>query len=226
MTIALGALIGYLLGSISVARIIANKVVPDETSWTTSYPVGSEGFVTETNALSPSAVGMRAGARYGGLATLGDMAKAALAVGIVWWLLGRDAAAAAGAAAVVGHCWPVFHRFRGAYGQSPIIGAALVLSPLSIPFAIVAGTAASWLVLDVLFMTLLWPLFLIVWGATFSDGPFLWFAIVANAVYLVRVWPQVLQRIAFRREQRPDARRRARELLGAYRSNPFSPDAD
>lgn len=221
MSLLVGAVVGYLLGSISVARIIASRVVPDEEDWTTTYAVG-EDYSTEAVGLSPGAVGMRAGPRYGGLSTLGDMAKAALAVGAVWLVLGRDAAAAAGAGAVIGHIWPVYHRFRGAFGLSPIIGASLVLSPLGVPFALVAGAVGAWVVVDITVMTTLWPLFLILWGWLFSDSAFLWFAVVANLAYLVRVWPQLAQRLAYRRTNRPGIRRRAREILAGYRSNPFT----
>jgi glycerol-3-phosphate acyltransferase PlsY len=221
MTIALGAIVGYLLGSISVARIVASRVVPDEDDWITTYEVG-EDYSTTADGLSPGAVGMRAGPRYGGLSTLGDMAKAALAVGLAWWLLGREAAAAAGAGAVVGHIWPVYHRFKGAFGLSPIIGASLVLSPLAAPFAVVAGALAAWVVVDISVMTVFWPLFLVVWGWLFSDPAFVWFAAVANGAYLVRMWPQIRQRIDYRRTERPGVARRAREILAGYRSNPFA----
>lgn len=35
--------------------------------------------------------------------------------------------------AVVGHCWPVFHGFRGGKGAATLVGALLVLWPLAVP---------------------------------------------------------------------------------------------
>jgi len=220
------ALVGYALGSMSAARLVARRRLRGEDLSTTSYDVGGLGFSVEARGVSPGSVGARAGARAGGLATLGDIAKAAVAVGAVWAWLGRDAAAVAGAGAVLGHVAPIQHRFRGAFGQSPIIGAALVLSPLSIPFAVVAAAGASWALAEVVIGTTLWTLFLIAWGWWRDDPTFVWFAVAANAIYLTRVAPQLAQRVRFRRTFRPDARARWGEILHTYRSKPFDPPAE
>jgi glycerol-3-phosphate acyltransferase PlsY len=62
---------------------------------------------------------------------LGDMAKGAGAAALGLWLGGSDAAGwAAGFAAVVGHCFPVWHRFRGGKGVATAFGVALMMEPL------------------------------------------------------------------------------------------------
>jgi glycerol-3-phosphate acyltransferase PlsY len=35
-------------------------------------------------------------------------------------------------AGVVGHAWPVYHRFRGGRGESPILGGLLVIEALGL----------------------------------------------------------------------------------------------
>lgn len=219
--LGLSAALGYLLGSVSFARIVAARVLPGEDVADTEVEAGP-GFAYRVGRVSPGAVGRRAGARAGGLATLGDMAKGAIAVGVTTAVFGRRAGAVAGAAAVVGHAWPVFHRFDGAFGQSPIIGASLVLDPRSVPAAVAMGHVGSWLVGDSLVHGLLWPVFLVPWGARRSDPALVGFAVAANAVYLVRVWPQVRQRLDFRRSHPASARERWAELAASYRSNPFA----
>jgi glycerol-3-phosphate acyltransferase PlsY len=219
--LALAAAAGYLLGSVSTARIVAARVLPGEDVADTEVEAGP-GFAYRVGRVSPGAVGRRAGARAGGMATLGDMAKAAVAVGVTTAVAGRPAGAVAGAAAVVGHAFPIYHRFDGAFGQSPIIGASLVLDPRSVPAAVAMSHAGSWLVGDSVVHGLLWPVFLIPWAARRSDPVLVGFSLAANAVYLARVWPLVRARLDFRRTHPASARERWAELAASYRSNPFS----
>lgn len=51
----------------------------------------------------------------------------------------RSAQAAAGLAAVVGHCWPVFARFRGGKGVATAFGAELMLSADASVAAVAGG---------------------------------------------------------------------------------------
>ncbi len=81
------------------------------------------------------------GWRLGVLVAALDVAKGALAVYLaVRWGASPWAPALAAAAAVAGHCWPVFAGFRGGMGLGPLGGAMLVLSPVN--FAAGLGLAA------------------------------------------------------------------------------------
>lgn len=220
--------LAYLVGSVSFARIVASRVLPGEEIESTTYEIGGRGFESEARGFSPGAVNKRAGARAGGLATIGDILKAVLATGVAWLVLDRDAAAAAGVGVVLGHVAPLYHRFRGAFGQSPIIGATLVLSPLGLPVAIVASLATTVVAAEVAWVTMLWPVFLVPWGVWFADAPFTWFAVGANVLYLWRMADQLGQRVRFRREHRPDRRARIDEVLHTFRTSQFedAPDPD
>jgi len=136
--IALSAVIGYGIGSIQwgiiISRITRGVDVRD-------YGSGATGT---TNVLRTS------GAKAGVAVMLLDIAKgvAPVYIGIgLGHLFGVDAkddrawAAAAGAfAAVVGHCWPVFYRFRGGKAVASGFGAALAMNPLaSVALLPVAG---------------------------------------------------------------------------------------
>ena len=63
------------------------------------------------------------------LVTVADLLKGFLPalVGLLLWT--PAAAALAGFCAVAGHCYPVFHRFRGGKGVATAGGVALALSP-------------------------------------------------------------------------------------------------
>lgn len=118
------AAMGYLLGSVNAALIIS-------TVWNLPDPRAS-------GSGNPGATNMVRTANWAaGIGTfLGDAGKAALAVGAAMgaadWLGAdwRPAAAAAMAAAVAGHVWPIYHRFRGGKGVAPWLGAMLVATPV------------------------------------------------------------------------------------------------
>lgn len=219
--ILMGLAVGYALGTVSTARLVAARSIGEEDISTTEYAMGDQGFVVTAEGVSPGAVGSRAGARAGGLAALGDIAKGALACGLTWWLLGRAPAAAAGVGAVLGHVFPVQYRFKGAFGQSPIIGASLVLSPLGLPFALVAANVVGMLIAEVTVGSVLWPLFLVLWGILLGDPAFVWFALVANGIYLVRVGPQLVQRFRFRKATPLTMRERRAEIISTFKHRPF-----
>lgn len=220
----LACLAGYLIGSVSFARIVARRVLPGEEIRTTSYDLGGHGFTAEARGFSPAAVASRAGSRAGGLATVGDICKAVVATGLAWVVFDRDAAAAAGVGAVLGHAAPLYHGFRGAFGQSPMIGAALVLSPLGLPVAILGSVVTAFATAEMTWVTVLWPLFLVLWGVAVGDTAFTWFAVAANLVYLWRVGPQVVQRVRYRREHHPTRSERRAEILVTMRTPQYEAD--
>ncbi len=116
---ALALAIGYLLGSVPFAVVVSRALRQADPR---TYGSGNPGA---TNVL-------RGGGRIAAALTLiGDAGKGALAV----WLgreLGAGSATAAilcGAAAFVGHVYPVFLRFQGGKGVATFLGALLAFEP-------------------------------------------------------------------------------------------------
>ncbi len=115
---AVAFVLGYLIGSVDFAVLVARARGGDV------YEMGS-GNPGAANVLRN--LGWRAALPV----MLGDMAKGAGAAALGLWLGGSDAAGwAAGFAAVVGHCFPVWHRFRGGKGVATTFGVALMMEPL------------------------------------------------------------------------------------------------
>ena len=117
--LGVGALLicAYLLGSINAALVIARARGVDIRA------VGS-GNPGASNVLRAMGKGPAT------LVYLADLLKGLVPalVGLVVW----DAAIAGmvGLAAVIGHCYPAFHRLRGGKGVATAGGVVLVLSPL------------------------------------------------------------------------------------------------
>lgn len=113
-----GALVlAYLIGSIDFAVVVARVRRKN------IYELGS-GNPGASNVLR--SMGKTAGA----LVLAGDLGKGLLAAWLGATLGGNEAVGfAAGLLAVAGHCYPVFHRFRGGKGAATFGGALLYLTP-------------------------------------------------------------------------------------------------
>lgn len=100
----LSALIGYLLGSISISVILSTYVLHADVR---QHGSGNAGATNIARVF---------GARAGVLTLLGDMLKT-VAAGVIGQLLaGRMGLVLACAGCVIGHSWPVFFKFRGGKG--------------------------------------------------------------------------------------------------------------
>jgi len=112
-SVILAALGGYLLGSVPFGLVLTRLAGLGDIR-----QIGS-GNIGATNVL-------RTGRKGLALATLLlDGGKGAIAVGLVWVLLGRDMVPVAGFAAVLGHNFPVWLGFKGGKGVATTIGTLL-----------------------------------------------------------------------------------------------------
>jgi glycerol-3-phosphate acyltransferase PlsY len=126
--------LAYLIGSIPFALILARR-------WSIAdlRLVGS-GNLGAANVMRAS------GVKAGVLVALLDMSKGALSVWIARQLSADGVApAAAGLAAIVGHIYPVWIRFRGGKGVATACGVFSVLTPLAVPPALALFLAVVWI---------------------------------------------------------------------------------
>lgn len=110
--------LGYLMGSVPFGILITRGM-----GLADLRTIGS-GNIGATNVL-------RTGNKGAAAATLVlDGVKGALAVLLAGWLTGGDGGAMqiAALAAFVGHCYPVWLRFRGGKGVATFLGVVLALS--------------------------------------------------------------------------------------------------
>ena len=126
--LALG--LGYLFGSIPFGLVLTFLAGKGDVR-----KIGS-GNIGATNVL-------RTGSKLLAALTLVlDCLKATAAVLMAQRLLGPEAAAAAGAGALIGHMYPVWLGFRGGKGVATFLGVLIALLPIA------AGVyAAVWLLL-------------------------------------------------------------------------------
>jgi len=123
--------IGYLLGSIPFGLIISRRKANIDIR---NYGSGRTGGTNVLRALGRKAFLM--------VAAL-DIAKGALAVVLAGLIIGSDyiiignsglgllSQVLAGLAAVVGHIWPVFLKFKGGRGVATFMGGLIALFPIA-----------------------------------------------------------------------------------------------
>lgn len=119
------ALVGYLLGSVPFAVIVARRA-------------GFDPRVTGDHSAGFWNVKDRLGWRAAWPVFAGDFLKGTAAglVGLAWGASVWTAYVSVGAA-MVGHAWPVFARWRGGKSVLTFAGGVVVLTP--VPFALAVG---------------------------------------------------------------------------------------
>ena len=131
-------LLAYLLGTIPFGFLLVR------------LSVGGDVRETGSGGTGATNVTRRAGRELGVLTLLLDLLKGTAAVLIARALLGAGEAAqwwvcAAAAAAVLGHVFPVWLKFRGGKGVATGLGVFLVLAPLATLCAIFLFVVVVWL---------------------------------------------------------------------------------
>lgn len=169
--------LAYLLGSIPFGYLIVR--------------LKGGGDVRETGSGGTGATNVtrRAGRAAGVLTLAFDAAKGALAVvaarylladdfGVNWWVV------AAALAAVVGHVFPVWLRFRGGKGVATGLGVFLSLAPLAVlcalPVFVLVVWATRYVSLGSITAAALLPLFVWLLGARGGPGGSCWPLLAAS----------------------------------------------
>ena len=145
LAIAMAVAVSYLIGSIDFAIFVARLHGVDIRAHGSGNPGAANVF---------RVVGVTAGI----MVLVGDLLKGVLAAVLGVWAAGAADAGQvvdpvnswevmlAGAAAVIGHCYPVFHKFAGGKGVATMFGVMLFALPwvtvvLAVLWAVVARVA-------------------------------------------------------------------------------------
>jgi glycerol-3-phosphate acyltransferase PlsY len=132
---AAAVVLAYLLGSIPFAFLWSRRWSAVDLRSVGSGNLGAANVMRASGVPSGIAVALL------------DAGKGALAVALASRLSGNDAAApaAAGLAAIVGHIYPIWMRFRGGKGVATACGVFSVLTPAAIPAALAIFIGVVWL---------------------------------------------------------------------------------
>jgi glycerol-3-phosphate acyltransferase PlsY len=193
---------GYLIGSLSFARLVARLVAPGTDVTRYEDPIPNSDLVYVDDAASATLVNLRLGARYGCLTAILDMTKVVVPMlALQHWFPDAKYDLIFAAMALVGHNWPIYHRFHGGRGESVVYGSMLLIDPLGIAVCSIAAVA---------FGILLGQLHLVRWGGMLLLIPWLWFRtgdpailayiISANALFWLAMRKDVKQYLQYHRQ--------------------------
>lgn len=209
-TAFLATAIGYLLGSISFARLVTRLAAPSAELANLEVPVAGTDEKPKINIYGANSASMILGPRLGCLVAVLDMLKVALPMlvlrlcypGQAYFLL-------TSVAGLVGHNWPVYHRFQGGRGFSVMLGSFAVVDWLGALVTPAAGMLLGIVVVgDPAFGYAAWVWLMIpwLWFRTY-DPIYLAYAIAVNLLFMIGSLPEIRLHLKYRREGKLEAYR-------------------
>jgi glycerol-3-phosphate acyltransferase PlsY len=190
--VLLAAVTGYLMGSISFARIIYRLVAPGEELTGMELDIAGSDEKVRVSAVSGTAVSVKLGGKWGGITALLDILKALVPTLAFRFLYpGMPYHLVAATTAMAGHNWPLYHGFKGGRGLSPLIGGFLGVDWLGTLVTNILGMAFSLLVLRSVLLSYMLGTWLMVpwlWFRT-RDVYYVIYAIAANVLFVVAMIP-------------------------------------
>ena len=118
LTVAFSVM-GYLIGSVNFSVLISKIKYHDDVRNHGSHNAGA------TNMLRSYSV------KDGVLVLLLDMFKAILTVMVTQAVIGERSACVAGLFCIIGHCWPIYYKFKGGKGVASAFGMVLAIEPFT-----------------------------------------------------------------------------------------------
>ncbi|MFN2227517.1 MAG: glycerol-3-phosphate acyltransferase [Anaerolineae bacterium] len=215
LPIALLAMVsGYLLGSISFARLVTRVFAPEQDISRIELEVPGSDARFESDAISATSVRLHLGARYGCLTSILDILKATVpALAFRLWQPEQPYYLLAAGLAAVGHIWPVYYRFRGGRGMSPIMGGMLVVDWPGVVVTNVLGLLSDLAIKSTLVSSGVWLVLMIPWlWIRGYDWPELIYATAMCVLFWTSMIPEWREILRLRHEGQADEFQLAREV--------------
>ena len=190
----LAAVAGYLLGSISFARIGTRLAAPQVDVTRTEMVIPGTDQKMPFMAVSGTAVSLHLGPKLGMFTAALDMLKVALpTLAFRIWYPGTHYFLIAALAGVIGHNWPVYYRFKGGRGLSAIYGGLFAIDWIGV-FATGFGGMILGLVfirnVVVSYLAGMWLMIPWLWFRTHDLGHLI-YAIAVNVIFTVAMIPEI-----------------------------------
>jgi glycerol-3-phosphate acyltransferase PlsY len=216
----LAAVVGYLSGSISFARLVSKMVAPQEDVTRTEIEVKGSEEKLIMSTVSATAVSMHIGPKFGFLTVVMDMLKITIPT-LVFKRLDAEAPyfLIAATAGMVGHIWPLYHGFKGGRGLSAVYGGMFAIDWIGVFATSLGGMIFGLFIVGdflVAYMAGMWFIVPWLWFRTHDVGH-LTYAIAINILLALAMIPETKQYVKFRREGKGEDLSEVMQLTGMGR---------
>jgi glycerol-3-phosphate acyltransferase PlsY len=195
-TILAAALVGYVLGAISFARLVAKFAAPGEDMSSTMMDIPGKDISIEMTSVSATSVMMHSGPKYGCLTSILDMVKVSVPTLFFMRMYpGENYFLITAVAGVAGHNFPIYYKFKGGRGVSPIFGGLLIIDWLSIPVTVLTSNLLGLTLFhNVMIAYTGFTLLLIPWmWFRFQDWAFVAYTVAITLLFYLAMMPELKQ---------------------------------
>ncbi len=199
-------LAGYLIGSLSFARIFAGWVKPALSLDEARMHHSDQGLEGSVSGIGASTASVALGKKYGGIVALLDILKAFVPVLLLWFYFPDGIYHFVfSILCILGHNYPVYYRFQGGRGLSPMVGSLLVIEPLGMVVCMLIGVLSAILINQPHTSLILWFPILGLWGWLVNDDLALAvYAIGLFVVFMIAEIPEIRLAMQYRKQGRMD----------------------
>jgi acyl phosphate:glycerol-3-phosphate acyltransferase len=200
------AIAGYFMGAVSFARVVARAVNPTVSLDEARKHTTGTGEAGTVSGIGASTASIALGKKYGGLVALLDMLKAFIPIVILRFVFpDQPHHLVFSVLAIIGHIYPVYYRFNGGRGLSPMLGSLLAIEPIGMVVALLAGSLAAILINQPHAALIIWFPFLTLWSwLVRNDIPAAIFSIALLALFLIAEIPEIRLALQYRKQGRMD----------------------
>lgn len=200
MMLLVGA-VGYLIGTVSFARLVFAYLKPGATPDAIRTPTTDGQAELVAHAVGATNVMIAFGPRWGMMTTLADILKSFVPTLLLRLIYPEDPYyLICPIAILIGHLWPVWYAFRGGGGNSSIMGTLLAISPIGLLVTHSLG----------MLIGQVYPMFSFLGGIVLMIPWFAWqngvfsaetaFAVIITVLYVAGQWPEAMQIRQLKRE--------------------------
>jgi glycerol-3-phosphate acyltransferase PlsY len=216
----LAAVVGYLCGSISFARLVSKIVAPQRDITRTEIDVQGSEEKMIMSAVSATTVSMHISPKFGFLTVVMDMLKIAVPTLVIKRLApGGSYFLIAATTGMLGHIWPLYHGFKGGRGLSAVYGGMFAIDWIGVFATSLGGMILGLFVVRdflVAYMAGMWLIIPWLWFRTHDVGHLV-YAIAVNIILALGMIPEMKQYIKFRREGKGEDLSEVMQLTGMGR---------
>jgi glycerol-3-phosphate acyltransferase PlsY len=215
INLLLSALSGYLIGSISFARIIFQIFGKDNQLQDIKLTIPSSDVSFHSDSVSATTINVQLGPKYGCLTSLLDMGKVGLPALLLKIIFPESPYYLVLLTfGTIGHIWPIYYNFKGGRGMSTIIAGMLLADWMGLLVTLSISLFVGWIRKESYVWNRLASLLMIPWvWIRHQSWELLIYTIVVNLLFNIASIPETREMSRLRKAGRLGDFLRTRTLI-------------